>query len=476
MKSGFSFVNLCLATVLTFQVATETGQAATNVAAWGGNGAFQINVPINVTNAVAVAAGSDHSLALRTTGAVAGWGDNTNGETAAPSNLTNAAAIAAGDRFSLALESNGVVVAWGIQTTVPAKATNVVAIAASVSNALALTEGGNVISWVAGPTPPANATNIVVIAAGNNHSLALTGDGRVMAWGDNSLGQTAVPAGLTNVVALAGGKYHSMALMGNGTVFAWGDNTWNQTNMPAGLSNVVAIAAGGFHSLALKQDGTVAVWGDNTFNQTNIPPGLHNVVGIAAGLYHNLAVVGNGSPAITVQPVSQYNPVTGDATFWVMAAGQVPLSYQWQQDGTNIAGANQRAAGVDEPSNVRGRRFLGDGEQCLGNRHQHQRGIAARLAPALLCAPTARPKRPLRQFRIVPSGGPWHRAVKLSMAVRGHEPAGRHESSVEFAKRRGRQCGHIHRHRDQSQRFGDQSNGGLDGDGPAAADHQSVDR
>jgi hypothetical protein len=339
MKSGFSFVNLCLATVLTFQVATETGQAATNVAAWGGNGAFQINVPINVTNAVAVAAGSDHSLALRTTGAVAGWGDNTNGETAAPANLTNAAAIAAGDRFSLALESNGVVVAWGTQTTVPAKATNVVAIAASVSNALALTEGGNVISWVAGPTPPANATNIVVIAAGNNHSLALTGDGRVMAWGDNSLGQTAVPAGLTNVVALAGGKYHSMALMGNGTVFAWGDNTWNQTNVPAGLSNVVAIAAGGFHSLALMQDGTVAVWGDNTFNQTNIPPGLHNVVGIAAGLYHNLAVVGNGSPAITVQPVSQYNPVTGDATFWVMAAGQAPLSYQWQQDGTNIAGA-----------------------------------------------------------------------------------------------------------------------------------------
>jgi hypothetical protein len=339
MKSGFPSTSLFFVTVLTFHLATETGHAATNVVAWGANGALQINVPTNVTNAGAVAGGSDHSLALRKTGAVAGWGDNTNGEASAPSYLTNAAAIAAGDRFSLALESNGVVVAWGNQTIVPATATNVAAIAASMSNALALTEGGNVISWVAGPTPPANVTNIVAIAAGNNHSLALTGDGRVMAWGDNSSGQTAVPNGLTNVVALAAGKYHSLALKGNGTVVAWGDNTWNQTNVPAGLSNVVAISAGGFHSAALKRDGTVAAWGDNTFFQTNIPPGLTNVVGIAAGNYHNLAVVGDGSPVITVQPVSQYNADTGDASFSVMAAGLAPLSYQWRQDGTNIDGA-----------------------------------------------------------------------------------------------------------------------------------------
>ena len=339
MKPGFPSTSLFFATVLAFQLAAQTGHAATNVVAWGGNGALQSTVPTNVTNAVAVAGGSTHSLALRKTGAVAGWGDNTNGETTASSNLTNAAAIAAGDRFSLALESNGVVVAWGIQTTVPAMATNVVAISASMSNALALTENGTVFSWVSGPTPPSNATNIVAIAAGNNHSLALTGDGRVLAWGNNSSGQTNVPTGLTNVVALAGGKYHSLALTGNGTVVAWGDNTWNQTNVPAGLSNVVAIAAGGFHSLALKQNGTVAVWGDNTFFQTNIPSGLTNVVGIAAGLYHNLAAVGNGSPVITVQPVSQYNPGTATASFWVMASGLAPLSYQWQQDGVIIAGA-----------------------------------------------------------------------------------------------------------------------------------------
>jgi hypothetical protein len=339
MKSAYSLANLFCASVLTFHLATETGQAAGAVVAWGANGSFQINVPTNVTNAVAVAGGFDHSLALRNTGAVAGWGDNGNGETSAPSQLTNAAAIAAGDGFSLALESNGTVVAWGNQSTVPAMATNVAAISISLSNALALTEGGSVVSWVAGPTPPATATNVVAIGTGYKHSLALKGDGTVIGWGDNTWNQTAIPPNLTNVVELAGGQYHSLALKGDGTVAAWGDNTWGQTAVPAGLSNVVAIAAGAFHNLALRQNGTVAVWGDNTFFQTNIPAGLSNVVGIAAGSYHNLAIVGNGSPVITMQPVCQYNADTGNASFQVMAAGLSPLYYQWQQDGTNIVGA-----------------------------------------------------------------------------------------------------------------------------------------
>jgi hypothetical protein len=339
MKSGCLSTNLFLAAVTIFSLAIESGQAAGRVVAWGKNDFLQTNVPPNVTNAVAVAGGSTHSLALRNTGAVAGWGDNGKGQTSAPANLTNATAIAAGAGFSLALTSNGTVIAWGNLSAAPATATNVVAITATYSNALALTESGNVISWVAGPTPPANATNIVAIAAGYKHSLALTGDGAVVGWGDNTWGQTAIPANLTNVVALAAGEFHSLALKSDGTVVGWGDNTWGQIAIPANLTNVVALAAGEYHSLALKRDGAVAVWGDDTYFQTNVPAGLSNVVGIAAGSCHNLAVVGNGSPVIAIQPVSQYNPGTGTASFRVMAAGLAPLNYQWQQDGTNIDGA-----------------------------------------------------------------------------------------------------------------------------------------
>jgi hypothetical protein len=338
-KTGFSSANFLCATVLLFNLAVEPGRAAGTVVAWGDNDSFQCSGHPALRNITAVAGGAAHSLALGNAGAVLGWGDNTYGETTSPANLSNVVAIAAGDGFSLALQSNGGVAAWGSRSTVPARLTNAVVIAASLDNLMALTSDGQVVSWGVVPPPPATATNVVAIGAGNQHSLALKGDGTVIAWGDNSRGQTAIPAGLTNVVALAAGASNSLALQADGTVVAWGDNIWGQSTVPAGLANVVAIAAGARHSLALEQNGTVVAWGDNTYSQTNVPAGLANAVGIAAGSYHNLAIIGDGSPVITVPPVSQFTAGTGNAFFCVMAAGLAPLSYQWQQDGTNIADA-----------------------------------------------------------------------------------------------------------------------------------------
>ena len=338
-NSNVSIAHFLCVAVLGFYFAAGTAHAAGTVVSWGQNNSHQTNVPPALTNITAVAGGISHSLALKSNGTVAGWGDMTYGETNAPANLTSAVAIVAGNGFSLALRSNSTVVSWGNSTTVPAGLTNVVAISAAFSNKLALTSDGSVVSWGIVPAAPASVTNVVAIAAGYTHSIALLGNGTVAAWGNNTWGQTNLPAGLTNVVALAGGQYHSLALRANGTVVAWGDNTWGQSAVPAGLSNVVAVAAGGFHSLALKQDGSVAVWGDNTYFQTNIPANVSNVVGIAAGFNHNLAVIGNGAPVITVQPVGQYGPNTLAASFAVRATGLAPLSYQWQQDGTNIDGA-----------------------------------------------------------------------------------------------------------------------------------------
>ena len=46
-------------------------------------------------------------------------------------------------------------------------------------------------------------------------------------------------------------------------------------------------------------------------------------------------------PLITVSPVSVTNPIFGTALFTVSAAGSQPLSYQWQCNGTNLAGQTQ---------------------------------------------------------------------------------------------------------------------------------------
>src|SRR5258708_1619242 len=50
----------------------------------------------------AIAAGGNHSLALKSDGTVVGWGYNDYGQSTVPANLTGVIAIAAGDAHSLA--------------------------------------------------------------------------------------------------------------------------------------------------------------------------------------------------------------------------------------------------------------------------------------------------------------------------------------------------------------------------------------
>jgi hypothetical protein len=273
------------------------------VIAWGNNGMGQTNVPANVTNVVAVAAHSDHSLALKADGTVVGWGNNGNDQVFVPVGLTNVVAIAAGFLHNLALRSDGTVVAWGYngygEGHVPAGLTNAVAIAAGVFYSLALKGDGSLIAW-GGNAPeqtniPAGLGSVVAIAGGDYHCLALKADGTVAAWGSDGQQQTNVPLGLSNVVAIAAGSSHSLALKADGTVVGWGDNSYNAAN-GAGLTNVVAISAGNQFSLALKADGTVVAWGQNDLGQSNVPVGLTNIAAIAAGDNYGLAMLGTGLP------------------------------------------------------------------------------------------------------------------------------------------------------------------------------------
>jgi alpha-tubulin suppressor-like RCC1 family protein len=66
-----------------------------------------------LTNAVAIAAGSSESLALKSDGTVVGWGSVYMGLTTIPAGLTNVIAIAVGGSNSVALKADGSVVIWG---------------------------------------------------------------------------------------------------------------------------------------------------------------------------------------------------------------------------------------------------------------------------------------------------------------------------------------------------------------------------
>lgn len=190
----------------------------------------------NLSGVVAVAAGYDSSLALRADGTIVAWGDNPYGELgngtttksltpvqvegiAGTGTLSGIASIAAGLEHSLALRSDGSVLAWGYNGH------------GELGDGTTTNRSAPVQVLGIGGSGP--LTGVLAIGGGESHSLALRSGRSVVAWGNNSAGElgngttsssaTPVPVlgvgggeVLTAVEALATGSYseHSLAIQG----------------------------------------------------------------------------------------------------------------------------------------------------------------------------------------------------------------------------------------------------------------------
>ena len=323
------------------------------IVGWGDSGGGVRAVPSG-TGFLGLATGEEHSLALRSDGAVDAWGgQGSYGQLAVPEGLADVVGVSAGGdywiedtAYSVAVKNDGTVLLWGVnhdgRLTPPAGLTDVVAVAAGRTHCLALKGNGTVVEWGFiphdGSPMPAGLTGITAVACGGFHSLALRADGTVVEWGSRFDGETwqpaKAPAGLSDVVALAAGRLHSLALRADGTVVAWGHNSHGQLDVPAGLSDVVGIAAGGFHNLALRADGSVIAWGLNSHGQTLIPPSATaGIRQVSAGNFHSLALRHEtGFPAITSAPrvfgtpggLLEHQLVVENATPFVYSATGLP--------------------------------------------------------------------------------------------------------------------------------------------------------
>lgn len=320
--------------------------ADSQVLAWGYSLYGITAVPPDLTNAVAIAAGSHHSAALKADGTAVGWGDF-GGAYDGWSNIVMVGAGAYG--HGLAILENGSLVAACPREPGQCSGTpnvnNAIAVATGYRYGLALREDGTVVAWGSnegGKTEvPPGLSNVVAISASSDHTLALRTDGTVVAWGMNQYGQSDVPPGITNAVGIAAGGFHSLVLRSDGTVIAWGDNYQGVVDVPAGLTNVVAISAY-CHNLALKSDGTVVTWGDNSYGQTNLPPDLANVAAISAGGFHTVALTGQLPPRLQ-RSLPHRASFTGKTVFLdAGACGTWPMQFQWRWNGTALAGETNR--------------------------------------------------------------------------------------------------------------------------------------
>jgi len=252
-------------------------------------------IPLTVTgvsNVASVSAGGDHSCARLNTGSVQCWGSNGfgqlgNGTTARRSEgvvtvigLTDAISVSAGSSHTCAIRTSGAVQCWGNNYD------------GELGNGSFATVPPYGISH---PVTVVGINNAVAVSAGVSHNCALLGDGTVKCWGDNQFGglgngtnvDSAIPVsviGINNAVSIstAISNNSSCAVLNTGDVVCWGVNdngqlgngTTTSSNIPVpvlGISNAISVNVGAWHSCALLATGAVQCWGTNERGVLSLP-------------------------------------------------------------------------------------------------------------------------------------------------------------------------------------------------------------
>ncbi len=288
------------------------------VVGWGGPSDLGLtNAPIGASNVVAITTKYYHNLALRADGHVIAWGEDSDGQSSVPASLTNAIAVAAGFRHSLALvePSRPVILQQPHDLTVTSNSPAAFTVVASSGVPIAYQWYFNTNSLLP------NATNASVIIS--NSQAANAGLYRVVL--SNSFGSVTSSFARLTVVTMPG----LMVMPGSGGLpqiqFTGTPGTFCDIEKSTNLVHWTyagRVLAGD----VLNLEQLDADW--------RTSPGAFFRVALASS--QQLL-----PPTIVQQPLGVVAPPGGAARFSVVATGSLPFQYQWKVNGTNVDGATR---------------------------------------------------------------------------------------------------------------------------------------
>jgi alpha-tubulin suppressor-like RCC1 family protein len=431
-------------------------------------GSYQASVT-NVANRIkAVSAGGSHTMYVKTDGTLWAMGDYQYGQlgdgyiysvdslTPRSSPLqvaTGVASVAAGSRHTMYVKTDGTLWAMGykrngqlgdegtdssileFRSTPVQVATGVSSVAAGAYHSMYVKTDGTL--WATGSnaqgqlgdggnytrnTPVQVATGVSSVAAGSVHTMFVKTDGTLWATGDNRYGQLgdgtrtdrSTPVQVaTGVSSVAAGRDYTLYVKTDGTLWAMGDNgggklgdgtTTHRSSAVQVATSVASVSAGGSHTMFVKTDGTLWAAGSNssgelgdgtTTNRSMLVQVTTGVASVSAGASpsadpHTMFVktdgtlwatgsnsrgeLGDGTttnrstpvniykgllsnaatlaflPAITTQLNSSSVTEGSAASFSVVAISSASLTYQWRKDGSPISGATSSTYSISSTS------------------------------------------------------------------------------------------------------------------------------
>lgn len=264
------------------------------VLGWGYNNVGQAYISQDIVDAVDIAGGREHSIALRSNSSVIAWGDDILSDVP-ESALSNVVSIAAGWYHSLALRYDGTVVGWGHRATVPQNVPRFAKIAAGEFFSVGVTEEGEMVVWGyrAPILPEVMKKNVSMVSASKGDIMILKDNGGVLVCNTNGELYKDIPFNAhMNVKKISASRGRFFVLKHDGNVVYWGKEL-NNMLVNELKDGVVDISAGDDFLIVLKSDGRIVVMGDDWGGQLSVPKIERNekIKKIVAGSHHGLVLI-----------------------------------------------------------------------------------------------------------------------------------------------------------------------------------------